>query len=305
MITSIFGKKFAKQCISNKIFDIVNHLILFALLMIVLYPLYFIVIASFSSPDAVARGEVLLAPKGFNINGYGEIFKYKDIWVGYGNSILYTVVGTSINLIATIPAAFAFSRNELVGKKPLMLLFAFTMFFGGGLIPTYLLIQDLNMDNSIWALTLPGAVGVYNLIVARSFFDQNIPEELYEASVMDGCDHFRYFLRVVLPIAKPIVAVMILIYAVGHWNAYFNSLIYLTDRSKFPLQVILREVLIQQQSVSGSASLAGMESLEQRRQLAEMIKYGVIVVSSLPVLCLYPFIQKHFVKGMMIGSVKG
>lgn len=299
----IFGKNFAKQGRSNQIFDIVNHLILFFLMMIVLYPLYFILIASFSSPDAVSRGEVLLFPKGFNGKGYLQIFKYKDIWTGYVNSLLYSVVGTAVNLIATIPAAFAFSRKELVGKKPLMLLFAFTMFFGGGLIPTYLLIRGLHMDNSMWALVLPGAVGVYNLIVARTFFQQSIPEELYEASVVDGCDFFRYFFRIVIPISKPIIAVMLLIYAVGHWNAYFNALIYLVDRSKFPLQVILREILIQQQSVTGGST--DMQALEQQRQLAEMIKYGVIVVSSLPVLCIYPFIQKHFVKGMMIGAVKG
>lgn len=303
MIEKLFGREFVKQGRSNKIFDIVNHLILFTLMMIVLYPLYFIVIASFSAPDAVARGEVLLLPKGFNLSGYKQIFKYQDIWTGYGNSILYTVIGTAVNLIATIPAAFAFSRKELVGKKPLMLLFAFTMFFGGGLIPTYLLIQNLGIDDTIWALVLPGAVGVYNLIVARTFFEQSIPEELYEASVMDGSDHFKYFFRIVLPIAKPIMAVMVLIYAVGHWNSYFNALIYLVDRGKFPLQVILREILIQQQTVSGGA--ANLQALEQQRQLAEMIKYGVIVVSSLPVLCMYPFIQKHFVKGMMIGAVKG
>lgn len=303
MVEKIFGKEFARQGRSNKIFDVVNHLILFFLMMIVLYPLYFIVIASFSAPDAVSRGEVLLLPKGFNIKGYQQIFKYKDIWTGYGNSILYTVVGTTVNIIATIPAAFAFARKELVGKKLLMLLFAFTMFFGGGLIPTYLLIQNLHIDNTMWALVLPGAVGVYNLIVARTFFEQSIPEELYEASVMDGSDHFKYFFHVVLPISKPILAVMILIYAVGHWNAYFNALIYLVDRNKFPLQVILREILIQQQTVTGGAS--NMQAMELQRQLAEMIKYGVIVVSSLPVLCLYPFIQKHFVKGMMIGAVKG
>lgn len=303
MIKKIFGNNFARQGRSNKIFDIVNHVILFLLMMIVLYPLYFIAIASFSSPDAVSRGEVLLLPKGLNVKGYIQIFKDSDIWTGYLNSLIYTIVGTAVNLIATIPAAFAFSRKELVGKKPLVLLFAFTMFFGGGLIPTYLLIQGLNMDNTMWALVLPGAVGVYNLIVARTFFQQSIPEELYEASVVDGCDFFRYFFRIVIPISKPIIAVMLLIYAVGHWNAYFNALIYLVDRSKFPLQVILREILIQQQTVTGGST--DMQALEQQRQLAEMIKYGVIVVSSLPVLCIYPMIQKHFVKGMMIGAVKG
>lgn len=304
MIEKVFGKQFVNQSRANKVFDIANHIILFTLMMIVLYPLYFIVISSFSSPIAVAGGEVILFPKGFNMDGYKEIFKYKDIWTGYRNSIIYTAVGTTVNLVSTIPAAFAFSRRDLPGIKPLMLLFVFTMFFGGGLIPTFLLVQALHMDNTIWALVLPGAVGVYNLIVARTFFEQSIPEELYEASVVDGCDYFKYFVRIVLPISKPIIAVMTLIYAVGHWNSYFSALIYLVDRSKFPLQVILREILIQQQQVAGNSAMT-FEAVEQQRYLAEMIKYGVIVVASLPALCMYPFVQKHFVKGMMIGAVKG
>lgn len=305
MLSLLFGKDFKKQGIQDKTFDIINFIVMLLVVIIVLYPLYFIVIASFSNPNAVASGEVFLFPKGFSLKGYEEIFKYKDVWVGYRNSIIYTIVGTSVNLIATIPAAFAFSRKELVGSKWLMLLFTFTMFFGGGLIPTFLLVQSLHLDNTMWALVLPGAVSVYNLIVARTFFTQNIPNELFEAATVDGADYFKYFFSIVLPISKPIIAVMFLIYAVGHWNAYFSALIYITDRAKYPLQVVLREILIQQQSISGSSSALNAQSLEMQRQMAELIKYGLIVVSSLPVLCIYPFVQKHFVKGMMIGSVKG
>lgn len=300
----IFGKAFARQGRSDKIFDVINYTFMILILLIVLYPLYFVVIASFSSPNEVASGKVILWTKGFNVKGYVEIFKFSKIWLGYLNSIIYMVVGTLINLVATIPAAFAFSRKEMVGSKFLLFLFTFTMFFGGGLIPTYLLIQSLHLYNSIWALTLPGAVSVYNLIVARTFFELNIPNELYEASTVDGCDYFKYFFKVVLPISKPIIAVMLLIYAVGHWNSYFNALIYIKDNWKMPLQVVLREILIQSKNVA-NLSNSSMARLEEQRQLAELIKYGVIIVSSLPVLIMYPFVQKHFIKGMMLGAVKG
>ena len=300
----IFGKAFARQGRSDKIFDIINYTFMILILLIVLYPLYFVVIASFSSPNEVAAGKVMLWIKGFNIKGYAEICKFSKIWTGYLNSIIYMVVGTSINLIATIPAAFAFSRREMVGSKFMLFLFTFTMFFGGGLIPSYLLIQSLHLYNTMWALTLPGAVSVYNLIVARTFFELNIPNELYEASTVDGCDYFKYFFKVVLPISKPVIAVMLLIYAVGHWNSYFSALIYIKDNWKMPLQVVLREILIQSTSVTNLSS-ASMDRLEDQRQLAELIKYGVIIVSSLPVLIMYPFVQKHFIKGMMLGAVKG
>lgn len=300
----MFGKAFWRQGRSDKIFDIVNYTFLIFILLVVLYPIYFVVIASFSSPNEVAAGRVTFFVRGFNLMGYLEIFKSDKIWRGYFNSIIYMVVGTSVNLIATIPAAFAFSRKDMLGSKFLIWLFTFTMFFSGGLIPTYLLIQDLGMYDTIWALVLPGAVSVYNLIVARTFFEVSIPNELYEAATVDGCDYFSYFFRVILPISKPIIAVMLLIYAVGHWNSYFNALIYLQDNAKMPLQVVLREILIQSNNVS-SMTAVSMERLEEQRQLAEMIKYGVIIVSSLPVLVMYPFVQKHFIKGMMIGAVKG
>ena len=218
MLEKIFGEGFSKQAKSDKVFDVLNYIGLAMILLLVLYPLYFIVIASFSSPDAVARGEVWLLPVDFSTEGYQRIFEYKEIWTGYWNSLKYTVVGTGINLLLTIPAAFALSRKELVGKNVIMALFTFTMFFGGGLVPTYLLVNNLGMNNTIWALVLPGAVSTYNLIVARSFFAQSIPEELYEASIVDGCTYAKYFFKVVLPVSKPILAVMFLIYAVGHWT---------------------------------------------------------------------------------------
>lgn len=299
-----YFKEFRRQCIQDKIFDVVNYTVLTILLLIVLYPLYFIVIASFSSPRAVANGEVLFWPVEFSLKGYKELFGYKDIWMGYKNSIIYTFLGTTVNIIAVIPAAFALSRRELYGRNLVIGLYTFTMFFGGGLIPTYLLIQQLGLDNTIWALILPGAAGFYNIVVARTFFDMNIPGELYDAAMVDGCDYFKYFFKIIIPISTPIIAVMVLIHAVGHWNSYFGALIYFKDRDKFPLQLILREILVQNQNIA-EASSSSIQKIEEQRQLAELIKYGVIIVSSLPVLIMYPFVQKHFVKGMMMGSVKG
>lgn len=300
----IFGRDFACQTAADKTFDVINHIALTMLLAVVLYPLYFIVIASCSDPNEVAAGHISFYIKGFNLKGYREIFKYSKIWTGYANSIVYMSIGTMVNLCATIPAAFALSRKELTGAKLLMLLFTFTMFFSGGLIPSFLLIQSLGMYNTLWALVLPGAVSVYNLIVARTFFQVSIPNELYEAAVVEGSDYFTYFFKIVLPISKPIIAVMLLIHAVGHWNAYFSALVYISDSAKMPLQVVLREVLIQSRNVSTISSM-NMARAEEQRQLAEMIKYGVIIVSSLPVLIMYPFVQKHFIKGMLIGAVKG
>lgn len=302
MLERVFGKEFKRQGRGDKVFDITNLLILLAVLLVVLYPLYFIIIASFSDPNAVSAGKVWLFPVGFNLDGYKEILKNNDLWTGYANSIKYTVIGTTLNIALTIPAAYALSRKELVGRTLFMTMITFTMFFGGGLIPTYLLVSNLGLYDTMWALILPGAVSVYNLIVARTYFIQNIPEELFEAAQIDGCTYFKFFIKVVIPISKPIIAVIVLMYAVAHWNSYFNALIYIKDRALYPLQVILRELLIQQESVAGMAGDA-ISAAEQQR-LADMLKYGIIIVSSLPVLCIYPFIQKYFVKGMLIGSVK-
>lgn len=300
---SLMSKEFRRQSRGDKLFDIINHIILLCILIVVLYPLIFIIVASVSDPGAVARGEVWLLPVGFNLDGYREVFKNNDIWMGYSNTIKYTVIGTLVNILLTIPAAYALSRKELVGRNILMGMITFTMFFGGGLIPTYLLVNNLNLNNTMWALILPGAISVYNLIISRSYFAGTIPEELFEAGEMDGCTYFKFFFKVVMPLAKPIIGVIVLMYAVGHWNSYFNALIYLRDRSLYPLQVILRELLIQQEA---SASMGSdITSVMEQQRIADMLKYGVIIVSTLPILCVYPFVQKYFVKGMMIGSVKG
>ena len=299
---NIGTQKFSAQSRGDKAFDIINHLILILVTIAVFYPLYFIVIASFSDPAAVASGNVHLLPKGFNLDGYAKVFENEKIWTGYGNSILYTVVGTAINLALTIMAAYGLSKKTLPGQGILMGLITFTMFFSGGLIPSYLLVDKMGLNNTMWALILPSAVSVYNLIIARSYMSQNISGELEEAAKLDGCSDFNLFFKIALPLSKPIIGVVVLMYAVGHWNEYFSALIYLRDQSLYPLQVILRDLLIQTEQ---AANMGGDASVMELQKIADMLKYGVIVVSSLPVLCIYPFIQKYFAQGMMIGSVKG
>lgn len=299
---NIGTQKFSAQSRGDKTFDIINHLILILVTIAVFYPLYFIVIASFSDPAAVASGNVHILPKGFNLDGYAKVFENEKIWTGYGNSILYTVVGTAINLALTIMAAYGLSKKSLPGQGILMGLITFTMFFSGGLIPSYLLVDKMGLNNTMWALILPSAVSVYNLIIARSYMSQNISGELEEAAKLDGCSDFNLFFRIALPLSKPIIGVVVLMYAVGHWNEYFSALIYLRDQSLYPLQVILRDLLIQTEQ---AANMGGDASVMELQKIADMLKYGVIVVSSLPVLCIYPFIQKYFAQGMMIGSVKG
>lgn len=299
---NIGTQKFSAQSRGDKAFDIINHLILILVTIAVFYPLYFIVIASFSDPAAVASGNVHLLPKGFNLDGYAKVFENEKIWTGYGNSIIYTVVGTAINLALTIMAAYGLSKKSLPGQGILMGLITFTMFFSGGLIPSYLLVDKMGLNNTMWALILPSAVSVYNLIIARSYMSQNISGELEEAAKLDGCSDFNLFFKIALPLSKPIIGVVVLMYAVGHWNEYFSALIYLRDQSLYPLQVILRDLLIQTEQ---AANMGGDASVMELQKVADMLKYGVIVVSSLPVLCIYPFIQKYFAQGMMIGSVKG
>lgn len=294
--------KFRAQSAGDKAFDIINHALLILIAAAVFYPLYFILIASFSDPTAVAGGEVRLYPKGFNLDGYAKVFENSKIWTGYRNTIFYTAVGTSINLLFTVPAAYGLSKKTLPGQGLLMGLITFTMFFSGGLIPTYLLIDNLGINNTMWALVLPGAVSVYNLIVTRSYMASNISGELEEAARLDGCSDFHLFFQIAIPLSKPIIGVIFLMYAVGHWNSYFNALIYIRDAQLYPLQVILRDLLIQTEQ---AANMGGDASVMEMQKIADMLKYGVIVVSSLPVLCIYPFIQKYFEKGMMIGSIKG
>ncbi|NOU98253.1 ABC transporter permease subunit [Paenibacillus sp. LMG 31456] len=287
----------------DKIFDSINMLLLVLITIIVLYPLVFVISASVSDPSIVVRGGLWLWPKGLNFTAYERVFANKEILSGYGNTIMYTVVGTAINLVMTICAAYPLSRKDFRGRHIITALIVFTLFFSGGLIPTYLLVKKLGMLGTIWALVIPNAVAVWNIIIMRTFFQNSIPFEIQESAAIDGCNNFRILYSIILPLSMPIVAVMILLYAVGHWNAFFNALIYLSDRSQYPLQLILREILIQGQMQS-MLDMAD-DSLAKKLMEVEGIKYAVVVIANLPVLMLYPFLQKYFVQGIMIGALKG
>lgn len=286
----------------DKIFNTIVNILAALILVVVLYPLIFIVSASFSDPALVLNGEVLLWPKQVTLDAYRNVLQNDQIWNGYLNSIIYAVVGTIINLIMTTLAAYPLSRPDVPGRGFFMFIITLTMFFGGGLIPTYLLVKNLGMVNTMWALIVPGAIATYNLIVMRTYFQTSIPWEIQEAALIDGCSNWRLLTSIILPLSKPILAVMVLFYAVGHWNSYFSALIYLGDKDLYPLQLVLREILMISQSDAVDGGNVGLES---KVLLAESIKYVVIIVSSLPVLVMYPFVQKHFVKGVMIGSIKG
>jgi putative aldouronate transport system permease protein len=292
---------FKKRKSDEKIFDAVVNTLAALILVVVLYPLIFIVSASFSDPAMVLNGEVLLLPKHITLEAYKNVLQNDQIWNGYGNTILYTFVGTVINLIMTTLAAYPLSRPDLPGRGGIMFFVTLTMFFSGGLIPSYLLVKNLGMVDTMWALIIPGAIATYNLIVMRSYFQTSIPWEIQEAAHIDGCSNWKLLTHVILPLSKPILAVMVLFYAVGHWNSYFNALIYIRSKDLYPLQLVLREVLLVSQTDAVDSNV-GMES---KVLLAESIKYVVIIISSLPVLVMYPFVQRHFVKGVMIGSLKG
>ena len=287
---------------ADQVFDAVNYVILTICLLVVAYPLYFIVIASVSDPTAVYAGRVVLWPASFTLEGYRRILDYASFFTGYRNTILYTLVGTAVNVAITIPGAYALSRKDLVGRNIMMMGITFTMIFSGGLIPTYLLVIQLNLYNTMWALILPAAVSSWNFIVARTFFQQTIPDELLEAATLDGAGNTQFFLRIVLPLSKSIIAVMVLFYAVNHWNSYFNALIYLKSAEKYPLQLVLRNILFEN-SLGDMVEDASTLALQQR--LGDLIKYGIIIASSLPLLILYPFLQRYFIQGVMIGAVKG
>ena len=287
---------------ADQVFDAVNYVILTLCLLLVAYPLYFIVIASVSDPTAVYAGRVVLWPASFTLEGYRRILDYASFFTGYRNTILYTLVGTAVNVAITIPGAYALSRKDLVGRNIMMMGITFTMIFSGGLIPTYLLVIQLNLYNTMWALILPAAVSSWNFIVARTFFQQTIPDELLEAATLDGAGNTQFFLRIVLPLSKSIIAVMVLFYAVNHWNSYFNALIYLKSAEKYPLQLVLRNILFEN-SLGDMVEDASTLALQQR--LGDLIKYGIIIASSLPLLILYPFLQRYFIQGVMIGAVKG
>lgn len=273
--------------------------------LIVLYPLIYVVSCSFSSADALVQGRVFFFPINPGLQGYKAVFSNDQVWKGYSNTILYTVVGTAIGVMVTIIGSFVLSRKEFPMRNLITGLFTITMFFNGGMIPFYLLIKNLGFIDSIWAIVLPGAFNVWLAIVGRTFIQSTISEELFEATSLDGGNYFHFFTRVVLPLSKPILAVLALNFAVGHWNSYFNALIFFNDFDKFPLQIILRNILISNKIDPTSLNATDAKTLMEKQYLAELLKYSLIIVSSAPLLIVYPFIQKYFIKGVMIGSLKG
>ena len=286
----------------DRTFDIMNYVILTICFLVVAYPLYFVVIASISDPVDVNAGRVILYPVKTTMDGYRRILEYKSFFTGYRNTLVYTGVGTLVNMLLTVPAAYALSRKDLVGRNFFMMMIAFTMIFSAGLIPTYLHIRDLGLIDTMWALILPGAVSTWNLIVARTFFQQSIPDDLLESAQLDGATNAQCFAQIVLPLSKSILAVLVLFYAVGHWNTYSNALYYIISDDKRPLQLVLRSILFE--NTMGDM-VEDASNLAAQQRLGDLIKYGIIIASSLPLMILYPFLQRYFIQGVMIGAVKG
>lgn len=300
-------RRHLKRCTGDKVFDTVIFIILTFIFFVVAYPLYFVIISSISDPELVAAGKVVLYPMGVTADGYLKVFETKEVLRGFVNSLIITTMGVSINLAVTLPTSYALSRPDFALKKPITFFYLITMFVGGGMIPTYLVVKGTNLLNTWWAITVPGAISVYNMIVARTFFVTNIPVELMDAAKIDGCGNTRFFFSIVLPLSGAITAILFLYYGVGHWNSYFSALLYIDDRNKQPLQMELRSILLQDTINKTKTVLTEAERAEKNRleALKEMMKYSLIIVSSIPVLIIYPFVQKYFVKGVMIGSIKG
>ena len=288
---------------SDWMFRAVTTVLLVILTLIVLYPLVYVLSASFSSAHAVSTGQVYLFPVEFSLDGYRRVFEYDRVLTGYRNTILYTVTGTAVNVAMTMLCAYPLARRGLPHKGVFTFLFSFTMIFGGGLIPSYLLNKSLGLINTFWVMIIPGAMAVYQMILARTFIASTIPEDIIESAKLDGCSDFRFFFQFVLPLSQAVIAVIALQYAVGHWNSYFHAMIYLQDSERYPLQIFLREILVMSQM--DASDFVDEESAVAIQGMAELIKYALIVVSTAPILCLYPFLQKYFVKGVMIGSLKG
>ena len=287
---------------NDLIFNIILYGISIVILLIVIYPLYFIIIASFSNPTEVANGKVWFVPSQFTVDGYKEIMRHSELWTGYRNTIVYTVLGTVIGLAVNIPAAYALSRRDLVGRKLITFFFIFTMFFNGGLIPTYFTIRDFGLYDTFWVMVLPFSVAVYHIIIARTFFDSSLPQGILDAAQIDGCGNLRFFFQIALPLSKAVLAVIALYTAVSQWNAYFNALVYIRNEDLKPLQLVIRNILITNQAMAGTGD--GLAAQEARR-LSELMKYAVIIISTVPIMCVYPFVQKYFSQGVMIGAIKG
>jgi len=297
------AKKRAKLPVSDKIYYAFAYTYTILLTAIVLYPLILTLSSSFSSGVAVSTGKVILWPVNPTLIGYRKVFEYQKVWIGYRNTIFYTGVGTLINVAFTLIAAYPLARKNLPDRKFITFLFTFTMLFSGGMIPSYLLISNLGILNTVWTMLLPGAIGVTQLIVTRTFLSRGIPDGMLEAAQIDGCSDFRFFFEFVLPLSKAVIAVIALQYAIGHWNSYFNAFLYLSDKNLYPLQIFLREILIMNQ-VAESASGMQADMIAEQQGVADILKYALIVVSTAPILTIYPFVQKYFVQGVMIGSLK-
>ncbi len=268
------------------------------------YPIYFVVIASFSDPNALANGKVWFFPQEIFLDGYKKIFEYEPLWTGYRNTIIYTIIGTLVSLCVTIPAAYAMSRRDMMLRNGITIFFTIPMFFGGGMIPTYILMKNLNLIDNPLVLIIPGCFSVYNMIIARTFLQSNIPEALWDAARIDGCGNIRFFFTMVLPLSKAILAVIGLYVAVGIWNSYFDALLYIQSKEYRPLQIALRDILIAN-SMSMRTGASGQTTGMMQQRLRDLLKYCSIVVSTIPIMCVYPFLQKYFAKGVMIGSIKG
>lgn len=293
-------QKDLKDTLGDKIFYAIIEVFLVLVTLVILYPLYFVIIASISDPDAVLSGKVILYPVQITFSGYAKIMERQDVWRGYLNTIIYTALTVILSLVVTIPAGWALSRKTLLGRKTFMIYFIIPMFFGGGLIPFYNVMSSLRLNNTMWAVILPSILSVWNLFMTKTFFQSSINSSLIEAAKIDGAGQFRIFFSIVIPLSKAIIATMALYYGVGQWNSYFNAMIFLRDESMYPLQLVLKEILIATESTVGGS---GETILEQYR-LANQIKYISVIVSSLPILMLYPFVQKYFAQGIMIGSLK-
>ena len=297
------NKKAKKYYNSDTTLDIVLTIILSIIGIVVAYPLVNVLASSFSSSEAVLGGRVWLWPVEFNIEGYKAVFRTNDVLIGYANSLLYTVVGTCINIVMTLLAAYPLSRKDMPGQGFFSLMFTFTMIFSGGMIPNYILIRDLGFLNTIWAMVIPGAITVHNMIITRTFIVNSIPKEMLEAAKIDGADDIQYFFKMVLPLSGSVIAVITLYYAVAHWNAYLNAFMYLSEKKRYPLQIFLRDILISNK-VEADMLLDEFGNMASQ-SLGDLLKYSLIIVAMVPVLLIYPLVQKHFVKGVMVGAVKG
>lgn len=296
----------ARHNLSDRMLVVINYFVLGILFVLITYPLIYVLSASISNPMAVSSGRMWLWPVDITTEGYRRVLENDEIWIGYRNTIFYTVIGTAYNLALTLPCAYALSRKTLKGRSLFTGIFLFTMFFNGGLIPTYFLNKSLNLINTIWVLIIPTGASVINIIIARTYYSGSIPVELEEAAYIEGCSVFRCFISIIMPLSKPIIAIIILYCAVGHWNSYFSAMVYLTNRKIYPLQLFLREILVQQQMTAQMMAEGAVDTdfISEQIRIAEIVKYSTMIVSALPLLIVYPFLQKFFVKGMMIGSLK-